>query len=174
MRFVFCCLALSVCWLCSPRLDAQAYIVTEEQIKRLETILTEYKTSNERQKAELQELKTAAAALRTESTELNQQLTKSKESLAKEIQSTEILKENWRAYETEKSKEIATLERKNHELNKKIAFIRGFLVASSIVIVGLSIALFFRYLKNGLSDFSKVGMFVTQEEPRKQILLNLS
>ena len=45
MKLVFCCLALSVCWLCSPRLDAQAYIVTEEQIKRLETILTEYKTS---------------------------------------------------------------------------------------------------------------------------------
>lgn len=153
MKFVFCCLALSVCWLFSPRLDAQAYIVTEEQIKRLETILTEYRTSNERQKAELQELKTAAAALRTESTELNQQLTKSKESLAKEIQSTEILKKNWQAYETEKSKEIAAMQKENHELNKKIAFIRGFLVASSIIIIGLSIALFCISWKNRISRF---------------------
>jgi uncharacterized coiled-coil DUF342 family protein len=127
--------------------------VTEEQIKRLETILTEYRTSNERQKAELQELKTAAAALRTESTELNQQLTKSKESLAKEIQSTEILKENWKVYENEKSKELAAMEKENHELNKKIAFIRGFLVASSIVIVGLSIALFCISWKNRISRF---------------------
>ena len=153
MKFVFCCLALLLCLLFSPRLDAQAYIVTEEQIKKLETILTEYRTSNERQKAELQELKTAAAALRTESTELNQQLTKSKESLAKEIQSTEILKENWQAYETEKSKEIAAMQRENRELNKKIAFIRGFLVASSIVIVGLSIALFCISWKNRISRF---------------------
>ena len=153
MKLVFCCLALLLCLLFSPRLDAQAYIVTEAQIKRLETILTEYRTSNERQKAELQELKTAAAALRTESTELNQQLTKSKESLAKEIQSTEILKENWQAYETEKSKEIAAMQRENHELNKKIAFIRGFLVASSIVIVGLSIALFCISWKNRISRF---------------------
>jgi uncharacterized coiled-coil DUF342 family protein len=137
----------------SPRLDAQAYIVTEEQIKKLETILTEYKASNERQKAELQELKTAAAALRTESTELNQQLTKSKESLAKEIQSTEILKENWKAYETEKSKEIAAMQRENRELNKKISFIRGFLVASSIIIMGLSIALFCISWKNRISRF---------------------
>lgn len=153
MKFVFCCLALSVCWLFSPRLDAQAYIVTEDQIKRLETILTEYRTSNERQKAELQELKTAAAALRTESLELNQQLTKSKESLAKEIQSTEILKENWKAYESEKSKEIAAMQKENHELNKKIAFIRGFLVASSIIIIGLSIALFCLSWKNKISRF---------------------
>lgn len=153
MKLVFCCLALFACWLFSPRLDAQAYIVTEEQIKKLETILTEYRTSNERQKAELQELKTAAAALRTESTGLNQQLTKSKESLAKEIQSTEILKENWQAYETEKSKEIAAMQKENRELNKKIAFIRGFLVASSIVIVGLSIALFCISWKNKLSRF---------------------
>lgn len=153
MKFVFCCLALLLCLLFSPRLDAQAYIVTEEQIKRLETILTEYRTSNERQKAELQELKTAAAALRTESTELNQQLTKSKESLAKEIQSTEILKKNWQAYETEKSKEIAAMQKENHELNKKIAFIRGFLVASSIIIIGLSIALFCISWKNRISRF---------------------
>lgn len=153
MKVVFFCFALLLCLLCSPRLDAQAYIVTEEQIKRLETILMEYRTSNERQKAELQELKTAAAALRTESTELNQQLMKSKESLAKEIQSTEILKENWKAYEAEKSKELAAMQKENHELNKKIAFIRGFLVASSIVIVGLSIALFCLSMKNKLSRF---------------------
>ena len=153
MKLVFCCLSFFVCWLCLPRLDAQAYIVTEGQIKKLETILTEYKTSNERQKAELQELKTAAAALRTESTELNQQLAKSKESLAKEIQSTEILKENWQAYETEKSKELAAMEKENHELNKKIAFIRGFLVASSIIIIGLSIALFCISWKNRISRF---------------------
>jgi len=153
VKFVFCCLALLLCLLFSPRLDAQAYIVTEEQIKKLETILTEYKASNERQKAELQELKTAAAALRTESTELNQQLTKSKESLAKEIQSTEILKENWKAYETEKSKEIAAMQRENRELNKKISFIRGFLVASSIIIMGLSIALFCISWKNRISRF---------------------
>jgi len=153
VKFVFCCLALLLCLLFSPRLDAQAYIVTEAQIKRLETILTEYRTSNERQKAELQELKTAAAALRTESTELNQQLTKSKESLAKEIQSTEILKENWKAYETEKSKEIAAMQRENRELNKKISFIRGFLVASSIIIMGLSIALFCISWKNRISRF---------------------
>lgn len=146
MKVVFFCFVLLLCLLCSPRLDAQAYIVTEEQIKRLETILTEYKTSNERQKAELQELKTAAAALRTEST-------KSKESLAKEIQSTEILKKNWQAYEAEKSKEIAALEKENRELNKKIAFIRGFLVASSIIIIGLSIALFCLSWKNKLSRF---------------------
>lgn len=150
---MFFCFALLLCLLCLPRLDAQAYIVTEEQIKNLETILMEYRTSNERQKAELQELKTAAAALRTESTELNQQLTKSKESLAKEIQLTEILKKNWQAYETEKSKEIAAMERENHELNKKIAFIRGFLVASSIIIIGLSIALFCVSLKNRISRF---------------------
>lgn len=153
MKFVFWYLVLFVCCLCLSRLDAQAYIVTEEQIKRLETILTEYRTSNERQKAELQELKTAAAALRTESTELNQQLTKSKESLAKEIQSAEILKENWQAYETEKSKEIAAMQKENHELSRKISFIRGFLVASSIVIVGLSIALFCLSLKNKISRF---------------------
>ena len=153
MKLVFCCLSFFVCWLCSPRLDAQAYIVTEEQIKRLETILTEYRASNERQKAELQELKTAAAALRTESMSLNQKLTKSEESLAKEIQSTEILKKNWQAYETKKSKEIAAMQRENHELNKKIAFIRGFLVASSIIIVGLSIALFCISWKNRISRF---------------------
>lgn len=153
MKLIFCCLALSVCWLCSPLLDAQAYIVTEEQIKRLETILTEYKTSNERQKAELQELKTAAAALRTESTELNQKLMESEKSLTKEIQSTEILKENWQAYEAEKSKELEAMQKENHELNKKIAFIRGFLVASSIVIVGLSIALFCISWKNRISRF---------------------
>ena len=153
MKLVFCCLSFFVCWLCSPRLDAQAYIVTEEQIKRLETILMEYKTSNERQKAELQELKTAAAALRTESTELNQKLMESEKSLTKEIQSTEILKENWQAYEAEKSKEIAAMQKENHELNKKIAFIRGFLVASSIIIVGLSIALFCISWKNRISRF---------------------
>lgn len=127
--------------------------MTEEQIKKLETILMKYKTSNERQKAELQELKTAAAALRTESTELNQKLMKSNESLAKEIQSTEILKENWQAYEAEKSKEIAAMQKENHELNKKIAFIRGFLVASSIIIIGLSIALFCLFWKKKLSRF---------------------
>jgi len=153
VKFLFCCGALLFCLFVSPFLGAQAYIVTEEQIKKLETILTEYKANNERQKAELQELKTAAAALRTESTELNQQLTKSKESLAKEIQSTEILKENWQAYENEKSKEIAAMEKENHELNKKISFIRGFLVASSIVIVGLSIALFCISWKNRISRF---------------------
>jgi hypothetical protein len=73
--------------------------------------------------------------------------------LAKEIQSTEILKENWQAYETEKSKEIAAMQRENRELNKKISFIRGFLVASSIIIMGLSIALFCISWKNRISRF---------------------
>ena len=142
MKFLFCCGALLFCLFVSPFLGAQAYIVTEEQIKKLETILTEYKANNEKQKAELQTLKIAAAELRTESMTLNQKLTKSEESLMKEIQSTEILKENWQRYEKEKSIEIQNLMEENQKLIKKISFLRGAILATSLIIVFLSVFLF--------------------------------